>query len=373
MKKNVFLCCACSVLMMTSLASCGKTPDASAENQVQYGMGLSENGFYTDVNANEIVTLPEDFAEIKMPESELSSIENGVDDFLAYVKSQGKTGAVVTDRTSEVGDTVNIDYEGRIDGVLFDGGSDSSVDVEIGSDSFIEGFEDALVGHNAGDEFEITVTFPDGYGTTTNANNQEIELSGKTAVFSVKINSIRVVELNDELVQDVFSDETTLSDGSKIDSVDKAKEYYKENEKNSIVTSFIQSYLMEKSSINEESDSYKTIVNQQLEIEKQYVQFMADLYSYESVDSFLKDNGYENGLSEYLSESMSSIESSVKANLIVQAVAEKLEIQVDDADYDKYLGDTKDSTFETYGQAFSAQMVLSDKVVDYLVNNVVIE
>ena len=109
----------------------------------------------------------------------------------------------VTDRPVQTGDTAVIDFEGFVDGVAFEGGKGENHPLEIGSHSFIEGFEDQLVGHNAGEEVEVNVTFPEKY--------QAAELAGKPAVFKVKINEIKtkeLPELNDEFAQDVSEFDT---------------------------------------------------------------------------------------------------------------------------------------------------------------------
>lgn len=100
--------------------------------------------------------------------------------------SGSKTSSYSTDTslTVEDGDTVNIDYVGTIDGVEFDGGSTggSGTDLVIGSGSYIDDFEDQLIGSHPGDTVEVNVTFPDDYGNE--------ELNGKDAVFTVTINGI---------------------------------------------------------------------------------------------------------------------------------------------------------------------------------------
>lgn len=109
----------------------------------------------------------------------------------------------VTDRAIKEGDTAVIDYEGFVDGVAFEGGKGENHSLEIGSHTFIDTFEDQLVGKNAGDDVEVHVTFPEQY--------QAPELAGKPATFKVKINEIRakeLPELNDEFAQDVSEFDT---------------------------------------------------------------------------------------------------------------------------------------------------------------------
>ncbi len=103
----------------------------------------------------------------------------------------------VDDRAAENGDTVKIDFEGFKDGVAFDGGKAEDFDLELGSGQFIPGFEDQIVGHSTGEEFEINVTFPEEY--------QVKDLAGAPAVFKINLKSIskkELPELDDDMVKD---------------------------------------------------------------------------------------------------------------------------------------------------------------------------
>ena len=109
----------------------------------------------------------------------------------------------VTDRAAAMGDTANIDYEGSVDGVPFDGGRGEGHDLKLGSGSFIPGFEDQIVGKNIGEEFDVCVTFPEEYHAK--------ELAGKSAVFKTKLNALKAEELpeaDDEFAKDVSEFDT---------------------------------------------------------------------------------------------------------------------------------------------------------------------
>jgi trigger factor len=110
---------------------------------------------------------------------------------------------IVVDRASEKGDSVVIDYEGSVDGVPFDGGKAEKYTLELGSGSFIDGFEDQLIGKKAGDDVDVNVTFPEQYHAP--------ELAGKPALFKVKIHEVKgkeLPELNDEFAGDVSEFDT---------------------------------------------------------------------------------------------------------------------------------------------------------------------
>lgn len=110
----------------------------------------------------------------------------------------------VVDRAVREGDTVNIDYEGKLDGVTFDGGTAQGYDLEIGSDSFIDGFEDGLIGVNLGDTVDLNLTFPTEYHSA--------ELAGKDVVFTVTVNGIKEKELpefTDDLINELSGGQYT--------------------------------------------------------------------------------------------------------------------------------------------------------------------
>ena len=124
----------------------------------------------------------------------------------AQVKAMAERNArmvSVEDRAAQMGDTVVIDFEGFKDGVAFDGGKAEGHNLELGSGAFIPGFEEQLVGKNIGEEFDITVTFPEEYGAE--------DLAGKEAVFKIKLHEIKfreLPEIDDEFAKDVSEFDT---------------------------------------------------------------------------------------------------------------------------------------------------------------------
>ncbi len=121
-----------------------------------------------------------------------------VDAELDKVRERNARMIPIEDREALTGDTVNIDYEGFLNGVAFDGGKGTGYDLKIGSGTFIPGFEEQVIGRAVNDEFEINVSFPEDY--------QKEELKGKAVVFKVKVNTIKIKELpeaDDEFAKDV--------------------------------------------------------------------------------------------------------------------------------------------------------------------------
>ncbi len=124
--------------------------------------------------------------------------EEDIENEIFGVRNRNSRETDVTDRAAELGDTATIDFEGFADGVPFEGGKGTDYPLELGSNSFIPGFEDQVVGHTVGESFDVNVTFPEEYHAP--------DLAGKAAVFKVTLNKLQKIELpelDDEFVKDV--------------------------------------------------------------------------------------------------------------------------------------------------------------------------
>ena len=210
----------------------GKAPINMVKKQIDQGRMYNEainevlNPVYQDILQNEdirpmarpsfeVTKLSEDELEVKViivtaPEVELGKYtgfaigkekaevsDADVDASIAELRKQNATIAP-KDGQAELGDIVVIDFEGSVDGVPFEGGKAENHELELGSHSFIEGFEDQLVGSSAGIEVDVKVRFPDNYGPE--------EIAGKDAVFHVKVNEVKqkiLPELDDEFVKEL--------------------------------------------------------------------------------------------------------------------------------------------------------------------------
>ena len=144
-----------------------------------------------------------DYKGIKVEKNVEAVTDEAVDAEVEAARKRNARTVEVTDRASAMGDIANIDYEGFVDGVAFDGGKGEGHDLKLGSGSFIPGFEEQVAGHNVGDEFDVNVTFPTEYHAS--------ELAGKAATFKTKLNSIKFEELpalDDEFAKDVSEFDT---------------------------------------------------------------------------------------------------------------------------------------------------------------------
>ena len=270
----------------------------------------------------------------------------------------------VEDRAAADGDTAVIDFEGFVDGVAFEGGKGENYSLRLGSGSFIPGFEDQVIGHKTGEEFDINVTFPEEY----HAEN----LKGKAAVFKIKLHEIKVKELpvlDDEFVKDV----------SEFNTVDE----YKED---------VKKHLTERREAQEDNKVENALINALLEnttvdipqcmIDNEVDGYVRD-YEYRlrsqggSLDMYFKYTGMT---MEQLRENFKAYaEKQVKTRLALGKVAksEKLKALKKDLDAEyKKIASGYNVDVETVKTSIPAESISEDivlrKAVDFIKENAVI-
>ncbi len=186
---------------------------------------------YPEIEIGEYKGLKAEKVIAKVEDSEVEAQINSMADRNARMVS-------VEDRAAQLGDTAVIDFEGFCDGVAFDGGKAEGHSLELGSGQFIPGFEDQIVGHNIGDEFDIDVTFPEEYGSK--------ELAGKPAVFKIKLHELKLRELpaiDDEFAKDVSEFDTLgeLKADIKTKALERKQKAAEEETENDLVQQIVDS------------------------------------------------------------------------------------------------------------------------------------
>ncbi len=366
------LCLACAGALVLQLAGCsffqkdgadanaesgvsiyGKVSDFDYEN-FDYSAGLDENGYWSGVKALDHVKLPEDAAAIPVPKAEVQPTSEEIQAEIDNLLRMNAATTQVTNRAAANGDTVNIDYTGTVDGVAFNGGAAAGYDLTLGSGSFIDGFEDQVVGHTPGETFDVKVTFPDGYGDTTDAEGNTMTLSNQKAVFSVTLNYISetvLPTLNDEWVDASFGatdDIHTVADLEALCS---------ELLTDANIKDYVMDYLMKNSefkALPEVITDYQ--VNQCLN----YYNTMAKYYGY-GLEDFVKETaGYENA-DALLASMDANLERYSQEALLYQAVAESLSVTPTQEQLDRY-----SSYNEVYGENYCHMVALMDAVSETL-------
>ena len=270
------------------------------------------------------------------------------------------TKEVITDRPAKEGDTVNIDYEGTVDGVAFQGGTASGATLELGSGLFIgangdyEGFEEQIAGHSTGDEFDITVQFPDPY---TNP-----EMSGAVANFHIVLNEIyqmKTPELTDEWVKN-NTDKQTVDE-------------YKEEIKNSLkenadlnYMSQLKSDLFQKVVESSEITEYpEKPMSETMDYVKNKIQEQYASPSGMTLEEYWESQSIS---TEQAEETMTQMAQNIlQQSLIVQAIfdAEKVEISVKDyeAELEKFAKDYGFKDAEALKSAYSDETMVKANVL----------
>ncbi len=247
-------------------------------------------------------------------------------------EEQKNNGRLVpVERQAKIGDTVDIDFEGYMDGELFDGGASEGYTLELGSHSFVDTFEDQIAGHSAGDEFEVNVTFPHTY--------QSEDLAGKPALFKVKLNGVRereYPELDDEFAMDV----------SEYDTMDEYRKHLKEEmEEKKAEQSRIrkETQALEYICEHSEADIPEAMVETQVEDmfrEMQYNLAQSGI----TMDMYYQYTGTTmEGLREQCREQANT---QIIQSLVIEKIADKEGIEVSDEDMEEEYG----KLAETFGQ-----------------------
>ena len=290
------------------------------------------------------------------------------DEVEAELENQRNTNArtvTVTDRPVKEGDTAVIDFEGFVDGVAFDGGKAENHSLEIGSHSFIDTFEDQLVGKNAGDEVEVNVTFPEEY--------QAADLAGKPAVFKVKINEIKakeLPELNDEFAQDVAG----------VDTLAEYKEELKKNlteKKENEAKKTKEDEAIQKIIDKSKMDLPKAMIDTQCEtMVNEFAQRIAQ--SGLSMDQYLQFSGMT--VDQLKEQVRPEAETRIKSSLVLEQIAKEENIEVSDEDINaeiekmaKAYGMEADKLKEYMGDSEKESMkrdLAITKAVDLIMENV---
>lgn len=318
---------------------------AAANN---YSACLTEDGFIEGANLSKVKDLDMENLVIDMAEVEYTDeeVQEEIDEFLEdHTALNDSPEAVAKD-----GDTVSITYAGYMDGVAFEGGtSDTPSDLVLGSQSFIDDFEQQIEGHHPGDTFDVNVTFPDEYESSP-------DLAGKDARFEVVLYGVyETPELTDELVSEHFEYAT----------VDEYKAALKDNGLKANLEEYISQYISD----NAKTSSYP----------RKYVKNLRSIIRYSDEQSFAQYNTFAayygmapyasfneyTGLSdrEYQKKNKADAKKATAANLTFEKIFVENNLTISE----ETIADKEASySVETYGSAFLRQLEINQTVLDYL-------
>ena len=268
---------------------------------------------------------------------------------------------VEVDQAAKEGDTVNIDYVGKIDGEEFDGGSDQGADLKLGSGKFIDGFEDGLIGARKGETRTLNLTFPE---------DDTQDLAGKAVEFTVTVNAVKepLSEPTDQWVADNIEGYDNIADYKA--GIRSEQEESNEQTAENQVRYAAWTQVIDNCTINEYPETLvevgKKLYEQQVETYAKYAGMELDAYI---ESSGLTQEEYQSNMEEYGKNVAAQA-------LVCQAICDKEGFAIGDDDYQKALQDmlteygcTEDELIQTYGQDNVEQSIMLNRVSNLILEN----
>lgn len=342
-----------AIMCLTFVSGCNKKSDPPFDFAVSKYLELGE------------------YVGIEYEEMTLEVTDADIDAEINYELSQKGYGEEkeVTNRPVQNGDKVNIDFEGKKDGIAFEGGTSKGYDLVIGSNSFIEGFEAGLIGAKKGQTLDLNLKFPENYGNE--------ELNGAAVVFTVKINKIT------ETVYPKFTDALAKELSEEHPTVEQYRKYMAEE---------LVKYNEQSIQQNKEGTVWNTVIsNSKLksfpESEREFGQEMALLVMNNqyyaqygvSFEDALEQSGMTLEDEQIAAQLEESAEGIIKEFLVVAAIARDQDLMISDEEYQKsleeYATQNGYKTTEEFKKAINEKqfhlMLLNEKVTDFLMENAV--
>lgn len=298
------------------------------------------------------ITKMADYSSITV-EAKKQVIDDATVEYFEPFYFKSIAASAFTDKVTELGDTVNIDFVGKIDGVAFDGGTAQGYDLELGSGAFIAGFEDGLVGYKVGDIVDLNLTFPENYGNT--------DLAGQACVFTCTINLV-IPPYTDENVAKL----PDLNTKEKIhQSVREYLEMVADNDyEESVIGAAIDRILSE----SEFSEVPQVLLDKQ-------AAFVANTYSQAAAQNKVSLEAY---LASYGTTPTALAKLYAQRQMICQKIANDRNLVVSDDELNEKIDEliaTGDGTYASAEEFFAAndkeeyrELYMTEKVYDYLMS-----
>ncbi len=360
MKKSLKVC-VCGLMAAVLVSGCSAKTDSPAEPETTVGESQSSGETAAVVDPGEVVSLGQYKGVSYTPVSQEVTDEDVQEQLDALVDANPTIKEV--DREAKDGDIVNIDYVGKKDGVAFEGGTAAGYDLTLGSQTFIEGFEEGLVGTKSGQKIDLDLTFPEGYPNE--------DLAGAAVVFEVTVNKVQ--ESVESTLDDGFIKANT--DFDTVDAYKKAlredlEEMAKDNAENQMMAELLQK-VVKSSEVNVSDQAVQAYYDEQYKS----CEDMAAMYGVD-VDTIITSffGMTKEDFEPWLTE-MSQEECKIRA--VVEAIAQAEALVVEDQDREELATangfESVDALIESAGQDMVDQSALRMKVVKFIADNAVAE
>lgn len=273
----------------------------------------------------------------------------------------------LSEGTVENGDIAVIDFVGKKDDVAFDGGTAKDYELEIGSNTFISGFEEGVEGMKVGETKDLELTFPENYQST--------ELAGQDVIFTVTVNAIkRIPELSDDLVKELSSNSQTVEEYRA--EVKEALTANKVSQQENTELQTIYSQIVQNSVVK---DFPQDVIDYTVKIRKDYYTNIAEQYGMGLVD-FVQ--GMYGMTEEQFDEQLGYLaQETVRQEMLLKAIAETENIEVSEEEYleglqaytEMYGFESPEALLEVNSEETVREVLLQDKVMQFLLDNAVIK
>lgn len=356
MRKGIAVLLIGAMAAMTMLSGCskdsssaGSSAEAEAEGREVKAKELLKA---TDYDVEDYVTLMDDYMNLSVElDSDYEVTDSAVKDYIDTYVLPYYPMYVASDKTTvEAGDIVNIDYTGTLNGEEFDGGSAAGYNLTIGSGSFIDGFEDGLIGAAVGSTLDLNLTFPEDYGKE--------ELNGKAVVFTVTVNNIMneknitYDEMTDDYVASTFSSYGFSTVDDLVADVTTSLESQYESERQSDLQSKVLAALEDGCTVelpdgllDERVDRVVSQAKESAEEQDmEYADYISTYYGYSDEEEF----------KTYITE---TLEGQLIQELILEAIVADQKTSINTADFDQFVSDyvsyygydSAEDFYEVYG------------------------
>ncbi len=263
-----------------------------------------------------------DYKGVEIEKVDVEVTDEDVQAELLNVQKQNARNIPVEDRAAKMDDEVTLDFEGFIDGVPFEGGKGENYQLTLGSHSFIDTFEDQIVGKNIGEEFDVNVTFPENY--------QAEDLAGKPAVFKCKLNGIKeteLPELDDEFASEVSEFETLDEYKEDIKATLKVK---KEKAAKNTKEGLVIDKIIEGATMDIPAPMVETTKEQMMNEFAQQISYQGL-----SIEQYFQFTGMTK--EKFMETATPEAERRIKSRLVLEAIAKTEDIQVSDEELEDEL------------------------------------
>ena len=365
-KKGVFIgnlvIFAVAAIFIVAIGALIYTKATTTTASSDYGAFLNDDGTLRDIKPEDYIEIP-DYKNIVVPAAEVEYTEEEMQAAIDSALSQNKE--LNSDSTLAIkdGDTVNIDYVGTVDGVEFEGGNTngSGADLTIGSGSYVDDFETQLIGSHPGDQVLVTVTFPQDYSSE--------DLQGKEAVFDVTVNGIyETPEFTDEFVAANLSDMAS--------NMEEYRNYLKETNEATKLDTYLSNYMSENAAAKAPHEAHIKYLKgigkyDQENYYNSYNQTYIMMTGAPAFNSFSEFTGMSNSEFEAQLEEEATKRSAL--DMTYQYIFTDAGLTISEEDYQTKVESLGVEAAQNYGKGYVMQMLMQDKVLAYLAENVTIQ